>query len=82
MTLCSRVSLPGCSNTSVTNEIFHFIWITRGDWWKIIDKILLILYNIDIRIEIHIISWHWMVKTLAILMFLRSPLEFISPKHY
>ena len=28
-------SLPGCSNTSITNEIFHFIRITDGVWWKI-----------------------------------------------
>ena len=35
-TLCSRVSLSGCSNTSVTNEILHFIRITEGVGLKII----------------------------------------------
>ena len=44
----------------------HFIRIARGDQWKIINK--MIIYNINIRIEIHILSLHWMMKTLAILM--------------
>ena len=29
-TLCTRVSLPGCSNIYVTNKILYFIRITSG----------------------------------------------------
>ena len=35
--LCSGVLLSGCSNTSVTNEIFHFIKITDGVEWTMIQ---------------------------------------------
>ena len=41
-----------------------------------INKIGLIIYNVNLRIEIHILSLHWMMKNIAILMFPRSPLGF------
>ena len=42
-----------------------FIRITWGDWWKIINKIWLIIYNGNIRIDIHILSLHWMMKSIS-----------------